>query len=221
MAGEKNEGLKKAMLWVALLAVVALLAWGLHGLFSGKSEAERRAPKITIMPQTPPPPPPKEKKEPEPPKDQKEIAVPQAMPKPDLAQPSQELKMEGPAGNGPSAFGAGKITNEDLSKLGSGKGGDGGGLSRRAFASYASYLKIELQRHLGRKPALKQRQYSVEVKIWVAEDGAMNRFEMPGSTGDADMDQAIRDALKAFVSFSTTPPQGMPQPIRLKIVTAR
>ncbi len=120
--------------------------------------------------------------------------------------------MDGPAGNGPSAFAAGQITNEDLSKIGNGM--------FNPFNNYANMLKGELQRYFGKNKALSQRHYTVEVDVWVAGGGAIKRFELVGSTGDSDTDAAIRQAMSSLTSFKQTPPADMPQPIRLRIVTA-
>ena len=99
---------------VALLCVA--LGWAVYSAFAGKSSAARKPPKISLIPTAPPPPPPpppKEEKRPEPPKQQeiKTSAPPEQ--KPVSPAPTQDLKMEGAAGDGPSAFSAGRVTNEN------------------------------------------------------------------------------------------------------------
>ncbi len=99
---------------VALLCVA--LGWSVYSAFAGKSSAARKPPKISLIPTAPPPPPPpppKEEKRPEPPKQQeiKTSAPPEQ--KPVAPAPTQDLKMEGTAGDGPSAFSAGRVTNEN------------------------------------------------------------------------------------------------------------
>jgi len=99
---------------VALLCVS--LGWSVYSAFAGKSSAARKPPKISLIPTAPPPPPPpppKEEKRPEPPKQQeiKTSAPPEQ--KPVAPTPTQDLKMEGAAGDGPSAFSAGRVTNEN------------------------------------------------------------------------------------------------------------
>jgi len=99
---------------VALLCVA--LGWSVYSAFAGKSSAARKPPKISLIPTAPPPPPPpppKEEKRPEPPKQQeiKTSAPPEQ--KPVSPAPTQDLKMEGAAGDGPSAFSAGRVTNEN------------------------------------------------------------------------------------------------------------
>jgi TonB family protein len=208
---------------VAVLALAAALVWSVIGK---KSKAPPKPPKIALLapdtPPPPPPPPPKFEKKPDPPKEQKEMKVEQPVQQKVEQAPSPELKMDGPAGDGPSAFAAGAITSEDLSKVGSGKGGPGGPAAGGMFSpfnGYANLLKGELQRYLGKQAALKRRQYVVDVEVWVSADGKLQRFELLGSAGDGDIDAALRAAITALPAFSQAPPSNMPQPIRLRVRT--
>ncbi|MBV8503816.1 MAG: hypothetical protein JO006_19105 [Paucibacter sp.] len=208
-------------------ALLVLLQGGryLHELL-GKTDAPRKPPKITLVapPAPPPPPPPKFEKKPDPPKEQKEMKVEQPVqqPNPQPPAPTPDLKMDGPAGNGPSAFSSGTITSEDLSHYGVGKGG-GAGTERNSlfnpFTNYANLAKGELQRFLNRKDALKHRRYSLEVHLWVAAGGSIKRFELVGGTGDADTDDVIRQILASLPGLSQTAPADMPMPIRLRVTT--
>ncbi len=206
-----------------MLLLVALMGWGVSGLFSGKSKGTHKAPKISLMPTTPPPPPPppKEEKRPEPPKDQKEIKVDQPAPPKDAppAPPSQELKMDGPAGDGPSAFSAGKITSDDISNIGKGGAGPVASGMFNPFNNYATGIKGELQRFLARNKDLRQRAYRVDVQLWVGRDGALSRYELMGSSGDTEVDELIRQSLSTLGNFTLMPPEHMPQPIRLRLIT--
>ena len=220
---KKGSNKKVALIATVVVLVLALVAYGVSTLTS-KSGQKNKAPKITLLtpaqPPPPPPPPPKFEKKPEPPKEQKEMKVDQPAEKKVEQQASPELKMDGPAGNGPSSFAAGNITSEDLSKVGSGKGGAEKTGMFNPFNNYASAAKGELQRFLGKNNALKRRRYSVDVHVWVDGAGLLKRFELIGSSNDSDTDEAIRAALAALPGFSQAPPQGMPQPIRLRIVTS-
>ena len=213
-----KKGRKNVVIGAVILVVVALLGAGVWFVMGGKSQQSPKAPKITLMapPPPPPPPPPKFEKKPDPPKEQKEIKVEQ--PKPAPPQPSPDLKMEGPAGNGPSAFGAGKITSDDVSKVGTGNGEKGGMFN--PFNNYANLLKGDLQRYLRKNSTLRRRHYTVEVHVWVTGSGELKKFELIGSTGDGDTDAAIQQAMSSLSGFNQSPPANMPQPIRLRIVTA-
>lgn len=202
-----------ALMVLAAIAVIAIVGFGIRSLLSGHG-AVKKPPKITLIPTTPPPPPPppKEEKKPEPPKEQKEVKI-EPVEKKEQPPDNPELKMEGKAGDGPSAFASGKVTSEDLSRLGAG----GGGLLN-PFNSYATSIRAELQRFLDRRSDLKRRRYRIEVRLWVADDGRLKRYELLGSTNDVDTDDAIRSALAKLPAFSEPPPPKMPQPIRLRIV---
>ena len=214
---------------LAVIAVLAVLAYGLKSLLVGQGTAPKAPPKISLLPPSPPPPPPppKEEKKPEPPKEQKEMKIDPVERKVEPpADPA--LKMEGAAGEGPSNFAAGKVTNEDLGRLGTGNaGGTIAGSAPAAssglvnpFNTYAASIKSELQRQLARRPDLKRRQYQVEVRVWVADDGRLRNFELLGTTNDGETDDAIRKVLAALPAFSEPPPARMPQPIRLRIVAS-
>jgi protein TonB len=208
---------------VAGVVVLALAGWGLKQLISGEKGSPKKPPKISLVapPPPPPPPPPKFEKKPDPPKEQKEMKVEQPVQKQETPPPSPELKMEGPAGNGPSAFGAGKITSEDLSKIGTGVGsGTSTGGMFNPFNNYSNLLKGELQRYLAKNKDLRRRRYTLEVRVWVTPTGGIKRYELAGSTDDKDTDTAIQQALANLSGFSETPPPNMPQPIRLRIVTS-
>jgi len=202
---------------IVFLVLMGLLVKNLIGHGSG---AAKKPPKISLIPTTPPPPPPppKEEKRPDPPKEQKEVKMEQVEQKVEPA-PSADIKMEGAAGDGPSMFSAGKVTNEDLSKVGGTGTGAGGGLLN-PFNTYAQSIKGELQRQLAKKSELKRRQYRIEIKVWISDEGKMKRYELLGTTNDGDMDQAIRSVLASLPAFSEGPPPKMPQPLRLRIVSS-
>lgn len=214
---------RKLMFGVVGLLVLMALGLGVWHLATQKSAPVRKAPKISLMPATPPPPPPppKEERKVEPPKEQKEMRADVPTPPKDAppAPPSQDLKMDGPAGDGPSAFSAGKITNDDLSNVG--KAGAVAGGMFNPFNNYATLLKGELQRYLARNKDVRQRSYRVEVHVWVGRDGGLMRHEFIGSTGDADTDEALHKAIAALGTFTEVPPDRMPQPIRLRLVAGR
>jgi protein TonB len=219
---KKLTGQKKIALVSAGLAILGLIAWGVIHLIGDKSKPVKTAPKITLMappPPPPPPPPPKVEKKPDPPKEQKEMKVAPSEPKQAPPQQAPELKMEGAAGDGPSAFAAGHVSSEDVSKLGQGKtAGEKSGMFN-PFDNYANLIKGDLQRYLRKNNDLRQRHYKVEILVWVAANGDVKRSELLGSTGDKETDAAINQALKAFSRFDQVPPANMPQPVRMRIVT--
>jgi len=213
---EKADRRNLVIMGVVIVVILALVGWGLSGMLGGKSSGQKKPPKISLIPSTPPPPPPppKEEKRPEPPKEQKEVKMNEEKKEQPPADPS--LKMEGAAGDGPSMFAAGKVTSEDLSRVGA---GTGGGLVN-PFNTYAMTIKGELQRQLAKRSELKRRQYKVEILLWVADDGRVKRYELLGTSKDDETDESIREVLAALPSFSEPPPAKMPLPIKLRIVAS-
>lgn len=202
------------LLGIAILALAGIILWSLQGLFSGAPPKHKGPPKISLLPDRPPPPPPKpEEKRPEPPKsEQKEVKLEQPRNVPQ--QPSESLKMEGAAGDGPSAFQSGSVGNEDLSRVGT---GDLGG---SAFSTYAQVVKRRVEQSLGRVNGLRGAPYKVEVRVWVSPAGAISRAELVNSSGNAEIDALLRSSLKELPNLAELPPAGMPQPVRLRLTSS-
>lgn len=207
----KSARLQTLVMAVTGVLLVALLAWGIKGLLSPQADHKTAKTKISILPTTPPPPPPPPKEQPkEPPKEQAK-AAPVEQPKPMDRPPDEQLKMEGAAGNGPSAFGTGTVS-KDFS--GQATGGGGG---RLQFGLYSAALQRFLQNSLGKNPALRSREYRVTLKIWLGRDGTLQNYEIAGSSGEVDVDQALKEALAKITSVHEAPPENLPQPVRIRI----
>ena len=197
------------------IAILAVIAFGLYSLSGGSGGSKPKPPKISLIPLTPPPPPPppKEEKKPEPPKEQREVKMEQPQLK-DAPPPDQTLKMEGPAGNSPSGIQAGTVSNENLSNI--------GGTGNRAgnpFAFYTSMLQQQLQSEFSRNQKLRNGDYRALIRIWIAKDGSISRYELAGSSGNAQTDELIKSALASMPPFRDPPPDTMPQPVRLRITS--
>ena len=57
----------------------------------------------------------------------------------------------------------------------------------------------------------------VEMAAQLAGDGRVERFELLDSTGNDDSDAALRKTLTSL-HMKDTPPDDMPQPVKLRIV---
>lgn len=142
---------------------------------------------------------------------------PQETPQP----PAEALKMEGPAGDGPSPFQAGAVTNDY-------KGGDvattpgriGGKQSPSRFAWFTASIKTLIEEALAKDKTLAGGKYSVVVHLWIEPDGKIKRYELAGSSGDSNIDALIKGALSTMPPISDPVPEEMPQPVKLR-VTAR
>lgn len=199
---------------VAGAAIIAIVAWGIMTLMGGKSGKPRKPPVVTLLPDKPPPPPPppKEEKKPEPPKENpKDVKM---EPPKEALQPAQNepLKMEGAAGDGDSAFGSGTVGREYT--------GGNIGATGAVQGMYAGRLQRHLQDQLSRNRKLKESDYRVTVRVWLRRDGSVEKADLAQSTGNATLDELLREALLQVTAMREAPPENMPQPIRIRI-TAR
>jgi protein TonB len=198
---------------VVVLAVVALLGFGLKELLGDSGPAKKRTVhNISLLKPPPPPPPPKpQEKPPEPEMKKEEVKLDQ--PKPDA--PNQDNAPEGKAlgvdaegGAGSDGFGlVGNKGGRDL--LAGGKG---------AFAFYTNQLQRHLQDELAKNRKLKRLDYRVMVRVWLSKSGSVQRVDLGGSSGDAEVDETLRMALAAAPALRDAPPDNMPQPIRIRIM---
>ena len=202
--------LRRIALGVGLLLVLGAIGLALKSLMTGGTNPKKVATTIKIMPDTPPPPPPPPK---EPPKDQpKEVKVEQPRPQETPQPPAEALKMEGAAGDSPSPFQAGTVTNEY-------KGGTTIG-GKDQFAWFTGLLKGQIENALAKEKELAKGDYRLVIKVWIARSGKIERFELEESSGNMQTDGLIKTALNDIAPLSEPPPENMPQPVRLRI-TAR
>jgi len=158
-----------------------------------------------------PPPPPPDLPPPPPPPPEADV-VPQ--PKPDTAQsndppPGQQLGLDAEGSAGGDAFGLlGNKGGRDLLASGG-----------SAYAWYAGLLKSEILDQLNAEKRVRSGEYSVVVRVWVRNDGSVDRIRLVQSSGSRERDQAIESALSRISRLSQAPPADMPEPISLRIVS--
>lgn len=211
---------KPALVVLSLaLLLGALIWWGLSQ--GGKGGApKRQTAKVSLLPDAPPPPPPKEEPKKEPPKEEPKetVQINRPQPTPDMAPPSQQLKMEGPAGEGPGLGQAGVPTREGIP--GSGVAGGASApvapanrQAHRMFAnSLRSRLQVELEKELGSSDIPRVR---MSLSVWTAPSGAVQHYELSGLTRP-EFERDVRAALdRATASLRLSAPADMPQPISL------
>jgi protein TonB len=200
---------------ILLLALIVGGWWLATHLKGGSSEPKRQTVKIAVLPDTPPPPPP-----PPPPDKKIEPEVKEQKPQPQEDQPKpldkppepEQLKMEGAAGDGPSAFGSGSVSKDYIAgDPGNGMGGGG----KLQFALFNGQLQRHVQSSLARNPKAKIADYRVNVQVWVSAAGEL-RVELLSSTGDEKSDEVLRQALTQMPPISNVP-ANLVQPIRLRI----
>ncbi len=213
--------LQRVLIGAVLLGVVWGLTLALRQWVGGTDAPRRQVAKISILPDTPPPPPPPPpKEEPRPAKQEPRQAAPQPVAKEAPPPPAnQPLKMEGAAGDGPSAFQSGAVAQD----YGGGTPGLGASspagtpvdrAQERFYANAArQQLRDEIERHLRPEAG----ELTATFAIWVEADGRIRRFEITPS-GDSSRDSAMDHALGgAQRELRLPPPAGLAQPMRFRL----
>ena len=160
----------------------------------------------------PPPPPPVIEKPPEPKVEEEKIPEPE-QPPPETASndppAGDRLGLDAEGGAGSDAFGL--VGNKGGRGL-LASGGD-------RFAWYAGVLHDDLLARLSEHPDIRQRAYSVNVRLWLDGKGGVTRVALASSTGDHDLDRELQTLLGSMEKVAQAPPSDMPQPVQIRIVS--
>lgn len=199
-----------------VLVTVAIFAG--RNLFSHHSAAPSKTTDFVMVHLPPPPPPAPTPPPPPPPKiEQKMIEqapVEKDEAKPDEKPPEQPDMGTSIKGNGPGdSFGLG----------GSGNSGQigGGGHHASRWGWYASQVQTRIAEALRTNSRTRNADIRVDVRIWPDPAGRITRVQLAGSTGDAKLDNAIRDEVLNGLQLQEPPPLGMPTPIVLRLTAKR
>ena len=200
---------------LAMLVGLGALGYVAINSLGGTAAPEPPAIQQISLVQPPPPPPPPPKMEEPPPPEMEEVEVPEPEPEPvadnsaaDEPLPGDELGLDADGVAGADGFG--------LRAKKGGRGLIGNGDPNRW---YAGVIQSDLQSWLAEIEDIRKGRYAAVVKIWIADDGAVEGAELEQSTGDSGLDAAIERALSAGFRISRSPPNDMPQPVRLRITS--
>lgn len=207
-----------------LLFFVAAIYFLKDIIFADDSHKKQVIHEISLM--KPPPPPKPEEKPPEPEVKKEEVKVPEPETPPPPDQPENAKQDEPPPANdlgldadgqaGSDSFGL--AANKGGKSIIGGGGGNGGGGNR--YGWYAGMIEKGIQDVFDRnKDLLAKESYKVVIKVWVNKDGSIERFDLGGSSGNPETDKAIKMALKEMTRVKEPPPDGMPQPVKLRITS--
>ncbi len=199
---------------VGLVLVVMLVVYVFRDAFQKPVSTKKQVQQITVLqPPPPPPPPPPEQKPPEPEIKEEKIEQPEEPePEPEQAEeppPGDNLGVDAEGGAGSDSFGlVGK-------KGGHGLIGGGG----NAIVYYGQQIQRQLADALQRNLSDKARsqKFSAIASVWIAADGRVTRAELSGSSGQADVDDALKSALAGMRLTLKAPPENMPQPLKIRI----
>lgn len=202
--------------------VLILIAAGVFAYFlSGKPAVPKPPQEIVVHlepPPLPPPPPPPPPPKPPPP-EQKMVEQPPV--KPQEAKPKQEAKNDKPPGPpGPKASGPASDVG-----LG-GSGGDGNGLGNgdgggSRFGWYAAEVQARIADAFRQNSKTRDANIQLKVRIWVDSAGRITRADLADSTGNPDIDAAVRNEVLVGLVLQDPPPQDMPMPIIMRVTARR
>ena len=188
--------------------VVLLLAGAVYGIASlvlspAPPKMKQVVHEISLLP---PPPPPIEQPPPEV-KEEVMIAEPQPVTQDD-APPPGDLGLDAES-NGSDSF-----------QLRARKGARGL-LEGGAYSAFANHIQESVYKILASNKKVRDANYMVTVRLWFDQDGRIERSELANSTGSAEVDNSIKAALARVGSLGNEMPPGLPQPVRLQIISRR
>jgi periplasmic protein TonB len=161
-----------------------------------------------------PPPPPPDLPPPPPPPPEEKVNIPDPQDKPDPTPsneppPGEQLGLDAEGSAGGDEFGlAARQGGRDLLASGG-----------SAYAWYAGLLKNEILDQLNGEKRARSGEYTLIVRVWVRNDGSVERVRIMQGSGNHERDQAIETALSRITRLSQAPPADMPEPISLRIVS--
>ncbi|KAB2638320.1 MAG: TonB C-terminal domain-containing protein, partial [Verrucomicrobia bacterium] len=94
---------------------------------------------------------------------------------------------------------------------GGGFGGSGGHGSK--FGYYAGQVKGRVLDALRANKKTRSAVMDVQVRVWVDDSGHVTKVSLSKSTGNPDLDAALKSEVFNEISMSEPPPAGMPMPI--------
>ncbi len=199
---------------LVLIGAIVLMVHLISKMQDKPEKKERKIQTVTLAPPPPPPPPPKIEKLPEPEPEQKieKQAEPEAEKLPDAPEeaPPRDLGLDTEGAAGSDGFG-----------LAARKGGNGlfGGGGGSPFAWYGNLVKNDLVAMLSEKDILRRKGYTAILKLWVKNDGSIDRYELARGSNDSEIDELLNRTISQYRKINEPPPPDMEQPIKLKIIS--
>lgn len=214
--------------WPARLAARALIVafiagsvWFVREQLLKEDPRDRRiAQRVRLLDAPKPPPPPKLEEKPVEVRPDKEIEVERMVPldTPGPKDPGERLGLEGDGSAGGDGFGLeARRGGQDITTIGS-NASPGGGQARE-WSSYGTMVRRHLEALTRGEKRLQGHAFQAVVWLWVSADGRDVKFDLVGSSGDAEVDRTLRELLAGAPPLREPPPQDMPQPVRLRVTS--
>lgn len=219
---EERRWVRGTLLTALVVGLLVCAVLIVHSFLAKPTVQKRNVQNVAILKQPPPPPPKPPEKPPEPPKIKDEVKIPEPKvePKPDEPKPADDkpppadkpLGVDAEAGAGSDGFGlVGNKGGREITTLGG--GGGGGGLGG---AYYSGLLQRQFFEALSRNRKVLRDEFRVVVKIWVGDDGRVQKAEVVSGSGNVQVDEQIQVTLMDMAPLRDVPPNSM-RPIQLRL----
>jgi periplasmic protein TonB len=212
------------------LVLIALVFGGVAYVFVGHDDMPppRQVRELTIVNIVPPPPPP-----PTPPPqmpEQKMIEQPK-MAEPEFKEdkplekpkdePVKDAKNDEPPG--PLSLDAKATGPGDLFNLGGKPGGNpyGGGGGGSRWGWYSTIVTTQIEAAIRSNPKTRNMTTQIQVKLWADNSGRVSRVVLTPSTGDPEVDAALRNEVIGGLMLREPPPKDMPMPVVTRVTARR
>jgi len=208
---------------VVVVAAGVVVMWLLSGDGAPPPKQVRELTVNVILPPPPPPPPPEQKVVEQKMLEQPKMIEPEIKQDKPLDEPKPDTPKDDAPPPGPLALDAKGEGPGDSFGLGGKLGGHGlfggsGGASRWGW--YASMVQAQIESALRANAKTRNAVMEVRVRLWADGAGRVTRVQLIASTGDAELDGALREGLQNL-SLREAPPTDMPMPIVTRITSRR
>ena len=215
----------------AVVAVVALFLCGIVYFFLGHDDMPppRQVRDLTIVNVTLPPPPPPPPPQPQP--EQKMIEQPKMAepefkaekpvdkPKDEPAKDAKNDEPPGPLSLDAKPTGPGDLFNLGGKPGGSPYGGGGGGGSRWGW--YTTIITSQVEAAIRANPKTRNMATQIQVRLWVDGSGHVTRVVLTPSSGNPEVDAALRNEVIGSLTLREPPPKDMPMPVVTRVTARR
>lgn len=223
----RDSRLRTLLVAIAGVVMLAIVGAGLVLLSGGEQEPPRRVQEFMVVSLPPPPPPPPPQVQPPPEEkmvEQPKITEPEIKEEKVVEQPKDEAPNDdskndeppGPISLESDAKGPGDMASK---KGGRPVSGGAGGASRWGW--YASMVQGQLEAALRANAKTRNAVMQVQVRVWADSSGRITRVALVSSSGNAEVDNAIRSEVLSGLMLRQPPPPDMPMPMVTRITARR
>ncbi len=215
-APSRGAWIKKAVLGLVALGVLVAVAMFLVKFLSTPTKKNPGVQQIALLKQPPPPPPKPPEKPPEPPKVKEDVKIDQ--PKDDPKPADAKAPDDKPASDKPLGVDADGSAGSDGFGLAANRGGrdflttGGGG----GGAYYTGLLQRQFFEALSRNRKILKDEFRVVVKVWLGDDGRVQKADIVSSSGNTQVDDLIALTLLEMTPLKDVPPSSM-RPMQLRL----